>query len=124
MTTETPADPTIEAWSDRLEEDLLESGMEQPQAKAYRLAFELGLTRVISQTATRKELRDGLAELRQEINQLRQELRQEINELRQELRNFATKQDLAQLRGEMRFLFLLFGGIMTGLLSALIAIVA
>lgn len=67
MTTETVPDPTIEAWSDRLEEDLVEAGMEQPQARAYRYAFELGLTRVISQTATRQELKDGLAALKSDL---------------------------------------------------------
>ncbi len=68
MTTETPPiDPIIEAWSDRLEDDLVEAGLTQAQARVYRLAFELGLTRVISQTATRQELKDGLADLREEI---------------------------------------------------------
>ena len=90
MTTETAPDPTIEAWSDRLEAELTEAGMEQPQAKAYRLAFELGLTRVISQTATRQELKD-------EIRSLRQELKDEIAAVRQEL-----KAEIAQLRGDLR----------------------
>ena len=67
MTTETTPDPIIAAWSDRLEEDLAEAGMEQPQARAYRLAFELGLTRVISQVATKQELRDAIADLRDEL---------------------------------------------------------
>ena len=67
MTTETAPDPQIEAWSDRLEAELTEAGMEQAQARAYRRAFELGLTRVISQVATRKELQDGLAAVRQEL---------------------------------------------------------
>ena len=64
MTTETTRDPVIEAWSDQLEAELVEAGMDQPQAHAYRQAFELGLTRVISQTATRQELQDGLAQVR------------------------------------------------------------
>ena len=66
MTTQ-QADPTPDIWSERLEEDLVEAGMEEPQAKAYRLAFELGLTRVLSQTATKQELKDGLADLRDEL---------------------------------------------------------
>ena len=67
MTTETWPDHTIEAWSDRLEEQLTDAGMVSQQARAYRLAFELGLTRLISQTATKQELKDGLADLRDEL---------------------------------------------------------
>ncbi len=51
MTTETVRDPVIEAWSDNLEEGLAEAGMDEASARAYRQAFELGLPRVISQTA-------------------------------------------------------------------------
>ncbi len=64
MTTETVRDPVIESWSDDLEEGLVETGMDQASARAYRQALELGLTRVISQTATRWELQDGLAQVR------------------------------------------------------------
>ena len=87
MTTETPPaiDPLIEAWSDRLEEDLTEAGMETQQARAYRLAFELGLTRVISQTATKQELQDGLLLSRQELLLTKQELKDAIADLRNEL---------------------------------------
>ena len=145
MTTET-SDPAIEAWSDRLQERLTEAGMEPTQAEAYRHAFELGLTRVISQTATRQELQDGLAEVERKIAELRREiaeLRGEITELRVEM---ATKQELkdeiAQVRQEMRDLrnelqremeirsrHLLIAmslgfGIITALLSAILAIVA
>ncbi len=67
MTTETRPDHTVEAWSDRLEEQLTDAGMVSQQARAYRLAFELGLTRLISQTATKQELKDGLADLRDEL---------------------------------------------------------
>ncbi len=113
MTTETPpVDPITEAWSDRLEEDLVEAGMETDQARAYRFAFELGLTRVISHTATRQELKDGLTELRQEMREMRDDLRGEMREM------------VDGLRGEMRFLFLVFGGVVTALLSAILAIVA
>ena len=133
MTTETAPDPTIQAWSDNLEEELVEAGMEQPQAKAYRHAFELGLPRVISQTATRQELLDDLAELRRTMVEIQSQLAQTAT--KQDLRDYGTKQDLmdardalqreiAGLRSEMRFLVLFVGGIVTALLSALIAIVA
>ena len=141
MTTETAPDPTVEAWSDNLEEELVEAGMEQAQAKAYRHAFELGLTRVISQTATRQELQDGLAELRQTMLDIerrlaqtatKQELLDGLDQLRQQIvdiqLNYATKQDLkdaiAGLRNEMRFLLLVGFGIVTALLSAILAVVA
>ena len=122
MTTETAPDPQIEAWSDRLEEELTEAGMEQVQARAYRRAFELGLTRVISQVATRKELQDGLALSRQELQdglaQLRQELHAAVAQLRQE-----TNQLRADLNGRMdRFerLFYWAAGAGLGLLVALV----
>ncbi len=85
MTTETTRDPVIEAWSDQLEEELVEAGM----ARAYRRAFELGLTRVISQTATRPELQDGLAQVRQELQdglaENRREFRLGLSDLRCEM---------------------------------------
>ena len=112
MATETPPDPTLDAWSERLEQQLAEAGMEQAQARAYRLAFELGLTRVISQTATRQELKDEIAAVREEIAAVRQDLKDGLRELK------------ADLRSEMRFLFLLFGGLTTPLLAAILAIVA
>ena len=123
MTTETVPDPVIEAWSDRLEERLTEAGMEPAQAEAYRAAFELGLTRVISQTATRQELQDGLASLRQEMRDLEAALRAEIRQSSADLRT-ELQREIDNLRREMRFLFLFFGGIITALLSALIALVA
>ena len=83
MTTETPPDPIIAAWSDRLEEELTEAGMEQAQARVYRQSFELGLTRVISVVATKQELKDAIADLRQELKDaiadLRDELRREMD---------------------------------------------
>lgn len=112
MTTETAPDPTIEAWSDDLEEELVEAGMESSQARAYRRAFELGLTRVLSQTATKHELQDGLAmsrkdlqdglamsrkDLQEGLAQSRQELRDGLAQSRQELQDA-----VAQLRAEMR----------------------
>ena len=138
MTTETAPDPTVEAWSDNLEEELVEAGMEQPQAKAYRHAFELGLTRVISQTATRQELQDGLAELRQTMLDIerrlaqtatKQELLDGLDQLRQQIvdiqLNYATKQDLkdaiAGLRNEMRFYMLLHLGFFGTLLGVILS---
>ena len=78
MTTETIPNATIRAWSENLEEDLIAAGMEQAQAHAYRQAFELGMVRVISQTATRQELQGGLAGLRSE---LRDDFQREIDRL-------------------------------------------
>ena len=66
-TTETPADPIAAAWSDNLEAELIEAGMEQPEAHAYRQAFELGLTRIMSVVATKQDLKEGLADLRDEL---------------------------------------------------------
>ena len=109
MTTETAPDPQIEAWSDRLEEELTEAGMEQVQARAYRRAFELGLTRVISQVATRKELQDGLAAVRQELHAAVAQLRQE------------TKDAAADVKRELRFYMLLniaFFGSLAGLIAS------
>ena len=71
MTTETAPDSVIQAWSDDLEQELAETGMDQPQARAYRRAFELGLARLLTVVATKQELKDGLAELR---DTLRREL--------------------------------------------------
>ena len=79
MTTETAPDPTVEAWSDNLEEELVEAGMEQAQAKAYRHAFELGMARVMSQFATKQELRQAILDLRDD-------LRREMADLRDDLR--------------------------------------
>ncbi len=132
MTTDTPpADPTIEAWSDRLEEDLVEAGMETQQARAYRYAFELGLTRVISQTATRQELKDGLALSSQELKDGLADLRSQIREMatKQELRdNIAdVRREISDLRDQlnarldrMERRFLLWGGGVFGLLVALV----
>ncbi len=101
MTTEAMRDPVIEAWSDNLEEGLVDTGMDQASARAYRQAFELGLTRVISQTATRQELQDGLAQVRVELKesaaQGRQELQDGLAQVRLEMR-----EGFAQLRVEMQ----------------------
>ncbi len=103
MTTEaTTRDPVIEAWSDDLEEGLVEAGMDEASAHAYRQAFELGLTRVISQTATRQELQDGLAQVRGEVRDLRGEmgdLRGEVNNLSREMGDL--RGEVNNLRGEM-----------------------
>ena len=78
MVTE-PVDPQVEIWSDNLEEELVEAGMEQAQAKAYRHAFELGMARVLSQFATKQELRQAILDLRDD-------LRREMADLRDDLR--------------------------------------
>ena len=116
MTTETAPDPIIHDWSNDLEAELVEADMEPPQAKAFARAFELGMTRVLSVVATKRELRD-------EIVALRQELRAEIAGLRQELKQ-EIKDSADRVRSEMRFLFLLLAGLNTALLSAILAIVA
>ncbi len=100
MTTETVRDPVIEAWSDDLEEGLVEAGMDEASAHAYRQAFELGLTRVISQTATRQELQDGLAQVRAEMGELRREMQRLGDRLRAEMQGI---QDQLQREMDQRF---------------------
>ena len=78
MTTETAPDPQIEAWSDRLEAELTEAGMEPTQARAYRRAFELGLARLISQVPTRHEFNAAVAELRQETKDASEGVKREL----------------------------------------------
>lgn len=67
MTTEATPDPIIAQWSESLEADLIEAGMEQAEAHAYRQSFELGLNRLMSAVATKQELKDGLANLRDQL---------------------------------------------------------
>ena len=87
MTTDTPpADPTIDAWSDRLEGELIEAGMEAGQARAYQRAFELGMNRVLSVMATKEELLLTKQELQKSIDDLRSELQRDIDNLRREMR--------------------------------------
>ncbi len=95
MTTETWPDHTIEAWSERLEEQLTDAGMVSQQARAYRLAFELGLTRLISQTATKQELKDGLADLRDELRH-EMEVRFDAMQLQLDQRFDAMQQQIDQ----------------------------
>lgn len=66
-----------------------QAGMEPPQARAYRRSFELGLTRVISQTATKQQLNDGLAELRAQLAELNHDLQPELDRLERWLILFA-----------------------------------
>ena len=76
MTTETPpADPAVDAWSDRLEGELIEAGMEPAQARAYQRAFELGMTRVLSVMATKQDLLLTKQDLQKSIDELRSEMR-------------------------------------------------
>ena len=88
MTTETPPaiDPVIHDWSNDLQDELVDAGMEPKQAHAYRRAFELGMTRVLSAVATKQDLRDGLLLGRQELLLAKEELRQEMRDLRDQLR--------------------------------------
>ena len=81
MTTETPPaipDPVIHDWSNNLEAELTEAGMEPPQAKAYARAFEIGMMRVMSVVATKQELFLTKEELRQEMRDLGDQLRREM----------------------------------------------
>ena len=98
MTTEAAPDPVVHDWSNDLEAELLETGMEDPQAKASARAFELGMMRVLSVMATKEEL-----------FQTKQELKQEF------------KDEIANLRREMRFQFMILAGLMAGLMGGIIA---
>ena len=123
MTTETPpVDPVVEAWSDRLEDDLVDAGMDQPQARAYRYAFELGMHRLMSVVATKQELLQVKHDLQREMDHLRQEMRDLRDDLRHEM-------NLRFAEFDKRLKVMLWGmalgfGIVTALLSAILAIVA
>lgn len=67
MTTEANPDPIIAQWSETLEAELTEAGMKQGEAHAYRQSFELGLNRLMSVVATKQEFRDGLTDLRDQL---------------------------------------------------------
>ncbi len=75
MTTETAPDPIVHDWSNNLEEELLETGMDQPQARAFARAFEMGMTRVMSVVATKQDLLLTKQDLQREIDNLRREMR-------------------------------------------------
>ncbi|MXY86635.1 MAG: hypothetical protein F4205_04615 [Gemmatimonadetes bacterium] len=79
MTTETAPDPIVRKWTDDLEEELVEAGMEAPQAKAYGRAFEVGMMRVMSVVATKDELLLAKQELRDSIAESADQLRREMN---------------------------------------------
>ena len=96
MVTQT-SDPVIREWSDDLEGELVEAGMEQAQAKAYARAFELGMMRVMSVMATKDELLLTKEELQKSIDDLRSEMKDAIAGLRGE-----TKDAIAGLRGETK----------------------
>ena len=94
MVTE-PADPQIDYWADDLEEELIEAEMEPAQAKVFARAFQLGMTRVMSQFATKQELQRGLDQLREDLHrgldQLRAEFHRDIDEFRADIdRRFRT----------------------------------
>ena len=126
MTTETPSDPTITIWSERLEADLVEAGMEERQARAFGRAFELGLTRVLSQRPTQQELLAVIAELREEIADARSGLAEQGKQLANQGQQMATNQDLndaiAGLRRDFSFRWLLFGGLVGAMLAGLYAV--
>lgn len=67
MTTETAPDPVVHDWSNDLEAELAEAGMEPPQAKVFARAFELGMMRVMSVVATKQDLEKAIAGLRSEM---------------------------------------------------------
>ncbi len=96
----TQIDPSVERWSDDLQEELVEVGMEQRQARAYRRAFELGLTRMLSVMATREEFFKVRDDLRQEIRDLRKELRAELRETVRDLR-----EEIARLERRYWYMF-------------------
>ncbi len=98
-----PADRQVDVWSEHLEEELIEAGMEPPQAKAYRRAFELGLTRVLSQTATKQELLLTKQELQDSIDRLRADMHHELDRVHREIAQLRddTHREIGQLRSEM-----------------------
>ncbi len=92
MVTE-PADPQIDYWADNLEEELIEVGMEAPQAKAFARAFQLGMTRVLSQTATKADL--TVLATKEQLQMTREDLQRGLDQLREDLHR-----GLDQLRAE------------------------
>ncbi|MDE2746314.1 MAG: hypothetical protein OXI41_10095 [Chloroflexota bacterium] len=90
MTTEATPDPIIAQWSESLEADLTEAGMEQAEAHAYRQSFELGLNRLMSVVATKQELKDGLADLR---DQLQREMELRFAEVNRRFDEMETRTD-------------------------------
>ena len=116
MTTETAPDPIIHDWSNDLEAELVETGMEEPQAKAFARAFEPGMMRVLSVMATKQDLLETKQELFQTKQELKQEFKDGIGNLRSEL-----KDEIANLRREIRFQFVILAGLMAGLMGGIIA---
>ena len=104
MTTETTPDPIIAQWSETLEAELTEAGMEQAEAHAYRQSFELGLNRLMTAVATKQELKDGLSDLRDQL-QREMELRfTEVNRRFDETQfEFNRRFEEAQRRTDQRF---------------------
>ena len=100
MTTESTPDPIIANWAETLEGDLIVAGMEHAEAHAYRQAFELGLTRMMSVVATKQELRLGLATLRDE---LRREMELRFTEVDRRFNELAHQLDEAEAHNDRRF---------------------
>ena len=100
MTTESTPDPIIANWAETLEGDLIVAGMDHAEAHAYRQAFELGLTRMMSVVATKQELRLGLATLRDE---LRREMELRFTEVDRRFTELAHRLDEAEAHNDRRF---------------------
>ncbi len=82
MVTE-PADPQIDYWADDLDEELVEAGMDAPQAKAFARAFQLGMTRALQHCATRADL--ALLATKEELWMVRDDMRREMDQLRADI---------------------------------------
>ncbi len=84
MVTE-PADPQIDYWADGLDEELVEAGMDPPQAKAFARAFQLGMTRALQHCVTKEDLRYEIDKLRAEMHREIASVRREIDQLRADI---------------------------------------
>ena len=84
MVTE-PADPQIDYWADDLNEELVEAGMDPPQAKAFARAFQLGMTRALQHCVTKEDLRYEIDKLRAEMHREIASVRREIDQLRADI---------------------------------------
>ena len=71
-------DPVTDQLGTDLEGDLVDAGLEQPQARALRRAVERAVDRMVGNFATRAELYDVRDELRAEIRDVREQLRAEV----------------------------------------------
>ena len=120
MVTE-PADPQIDLWADTLEEELVEAEMDPAQAKAFARAFQLAMSRVMYQFATKADLIMVRDDLRREIGALREEMQHEIGGLRAEI-----QREIDQLRADIdrrfRVLYWILGVGFGGMFALMAAI--